>query len=73
MRLCCYLFVAINSPPVEYVHLNKAISIGSKILVFQGNEESILCYDVDKNKWSEESCEVTEDLEEYSCVKLLSY
>ena len=63
-------FVALKSPPVDFVELNKAIAIGSKILVFQNDTTTVHCYDVDKNEWSEESCEVTRNLGSFSCVKL---
>ena len=66
----CKKFVAIKSPPTEIVDLNKAISLGSKILVFRDNETIVLCYDVETNEWSEDTCEVAENLEEYACVKL---
>ena len=62
-------FVGLKSPPVTFVDVNKAISIGSKIFVFQEYNASVLCYNVDTNEWSEESCEVTKNLQKYSCVK----
>ena len=66
-------FVALKSPPVEDIYLNKAISIGSKIFVFQDNKAAVLCYDVDKNEWSEESCEITKFLEFFCCVTIPIY
>ena len=44
--------------------------IGNKILVFQHNSSSIICYDIEKYEWSEETCLVTEDLLDFSCTKL---
>ena len=70
---CCKKFVAIKSPPTIFLRLNKAISIGSKIYVFQDDSSSYGCYDVDKDKWSEEPFEVTNKLEDFSCVKLPWY
>ena len=69
----CKKFVALKSPPVEYVDLTKTSSIGNQILVFQDNTATLLCYDIYKNEWSDESFEITEDIEEYSCVKLPCY
>ena len=66
-------FVALKSSSVEDVYLNKAISVGSKILVFQDKSAIVLCYDVDEDDWSKESCEVTEHLRSFSCVKLPRY
>ena len=66
-------FVALKSSLVEFVDLNKTISIGNKILVYRNNTATILSYDVDKNEWSEESCKVTKHLEYYSRVKLPRY
>ena len=66
----CKKFVEIRSPQTIYLFLNRAISIGSKIIVFQNIKSSIFIYDVDKDEWSEESCEVTKILDNSSCVKL---
>ena len=66
----CKTFVAIKSPQTSYLLLNKAISIGSKIIAFQNTTSLVFCYDVEKEEWSEESCEVTQDLRYFSCVKL---
>ena len=69
----CKQFVAIKSRQTNYLCLNKAISIGSKILAFQNNRPSIVCYDVDNEEWSEESCAVTDDLRYFSCITLPWY
>ena len=69
----CKKFVAIKSPQVDHLRLNHAISIGNKIFAFQNVTSSILCYDVDKDEWSEESCEVTNNISLFSCVKLPLY
>ena len=66
-------FVALKPPPVEYDDLNKAIAIGSKIFAFQNKTTAVLCYDVEHDKWSEESCEVTNHLSRFSCVKFPRY
>ena len=66
-------FVAIKSQSTNYLCLNQVISIGSKIYAFQDEKSSMFCYDVDKDEWSEESCEVTGNLIKCSCVKLPCY
>ena len=48
----------------------KAISVGNKILLFTYEAKLILCYDVDKDEWSRESCEATEDIGCDSLVKV---
>ena len=63
-------FVAIKSPQTSCLILNRAISIGNKIIAFQNIKSSIFCYDVDKDERSEESCEVTKNLQAFSCVKI---
>ena len=66
-------FVSIKSPSTNYLCLNQVISIGSNIFAFQDNYSSIFCYDVDKDEWTKESCEITEQLDSYACVKVPCY
>ena len=63
------LFVAIKPQPIV-LYLNRSISIGSEIIVFQSDDSSVFCYDVDKDEWSEKSCEITQDLDKFSCMKI---
>ena len=65
----CNKFVAIKSPQVGY-HLNKAISIGNKIVAIERDGSSTVCYDVDNDEWSEESSPFSEGLIGFSCVKI---
>ena len=48
------------------------MSIGNRIVILQ-NSGTLFCYDVDKDEWSEESCEITKDLEDFSVAKLPWY
>ena len=64
-------FVSLKHP--LSINNNKSVSIGNKILVFKENSSSMLCYNVDKDEWSEESCEATKHLKDFSCVKIPSY
>ena len=64
-------FVSLKHPPS--MSYNKSVAIGNRIVVFQENQSTILCYDVDKDEWSEESCEVTKYLDDFSCAKLHCY
>ena len=52
-------------------HAHQVVSIGEKIYVF-GSNFSMDCYNVNKNKWSDASCEAT-NMFGFSCVKLLSW
>ena len=80
---CCRKFVAIKSPQVDYLHLNqypyhkfylnKAISIGNRIVAIQHDGSSTFCYDVDKDEWSEEPGPVAEELIGFTCVKIPSF
>ena len=63
-------FVAIKSPTTDYLRLNHAISIGSKIFAFQHVKWSTFCYDVDNYEWTEEQCDATNDIGYFSCVKV---
>ena len=67
----CKKFVALKS--TYTLSLNKAMSIGNKIVIFQNDESSVVLFDVDKYEWSGESCEVTKNLVEFSCVKIPQY
>ena len=49
------------------------MSIGNRVVVFQEARSSIICYHVDKDEWSEESCKVTKNLDEFTCVKVPLY
>ena len=70
----CKKFVVFESPGIkELSHQSyylKTVSVGSKIFAFQNNQPVTICYDVDKNKWSQEKCEVTNNLISFSCVKV---
>ena len=64
----CSKFVAVNIP-ISF-SLNKAISIGNKIVITGNNTSIMICYDVDKDKWSKEPCEVTKYLQNFTFVKV---
>ena len=58
---------------INFQHFRKAINVGSKIFVYRKIKSPIvICYDVEKDEWSEELCEVTENLFDYSIVSMLS-
>ena len=67
-------FVLIKPPPEScemYIRWPVAvISIKSKIAIFNDNENSIVWYDVENDKWFIESCEVTRNLSGFCCAKL---
>ena len=39
-----------------YDWLTHAIGMGRKVLIFEFEASKVLCYDADKNEWSNESC-----------------
>ena len=49
-----------------------SVLAATKIFVFQDFGKSAFCYDVDKNKWSEESCKASKKIRHYSLVKIPS-
>ena len=74
----CDVFESISNKfvPLKCPYLfcsNKALSIRSKIFIFQNNESFVVIYDVCENKWSDELCEATTNLYSYSCVELPIY
>ena len=64
----CRKFVSLKDAPV--ITYNKCVPIGNKIVLFQKLSSKIICYDVDKDEWSEDSSEVTKGCHDFSCVKL---
>ena len=65
----CKQFVLLKSPKIS-IQYAQATSIGSKIVAFQNGMSSLICYDVDTGKWSEEPCEVTSEILDFFCVKV---
>ena len=61
-------FVKLETPDF-FSYRVKCNLVRSKILVFQNGTHVVLCYDVDKNEWSQESCEATKNIYRYSTVK----
>ena len=74
--IACKVFIALKPSPA-FIHLNKAFPVGNKIVIFQetrrSQQQQIICFDVDKYEWSEELCEVTKHLEDFSCLKIPLY
>ena len=64
----CMKFVSLKHP--TSIYYNKSVPIGNKIFAFRDGSSSVICYDVEKNKWTEESCEVAKHLDDFSCAKL---
>ena len=67
----CKKFVVLKHQ--QYIYYNKSVSIGNIIFIFQEFSSSVICYDVVKNEWSEEPCEVAKYLKDFTCVKIPSY
>ena len=67
-------FVALKSNlSLWCFHYDTVINIGDKIYVYPSMERDttkVFCYDVQTNKWSEDSCEFTKDLVYYSIVNI---
>ena len=47
-----------------------AFSIENKVFVFHERFPKLTCYDVDKNEWSEEFCEIARNFNNFSNVKV---
>ena len=64
-------FVCLKSPFNSY-NCSNVVSISSKIVIFEENTSKIVYYDVDKCKWSEDLCEVTDQIFGFSCIRVPS-
>ena len=65
-------FVSLKQPYCSLM-LNKALSIGNRIYVFEENRSTVVFYDVDGNSWSEQPCGLTGGLQAFSCANLPCY
>ena len=52
---------------------NKALSIGTKIYIFQAYKSFVVSCDVDEDEWSIKSSEATENISCFSCVRVPIY
>ena len=65
-------FVSLKQPYCSLM-LNKALSIGNRIYVFEENRSTVVFYDVNGNSWSEQPCGLTGGLKVFSCAILPCY
>ena len=65
----CGKFVLLKSAP-ENLNFYGVLVIGSKIIVVKPYSLLIDCYDVDKDEWATEQCDVSDGLLEFTCVKV---
>ena len=61
------MFVTLETPNF-HTYILRAVSIGSRIFVLHDSTQVVLCYDVDKDEWTEESCKAIENISYYSSV-----
>ena len=54
----CKNFISIKSPKFISISIISAFSIENKIYAFQDLSSKIHSYDINRNEWSEDSCEV---------------
>ena len=69
----CQQFVLINKPKTFYADYNSpfgAFSVGKKIVAYDSWRHTFSCYDIEKDKWSEEEFELTKNLGAFACVKI---
>ena len=67
----CNKFVVLKSPDIS--RPREAVLVGNKIFLFTNYREYVAVYDVVKDKWSEEPCDATENIDAFACVKLPIY
>ena len=68
----CNRFVKLKTPKFHPYRF-EPVSTSSKMLLFQHETKIVLSYDVDKDKWSKESCEATEGIRFFSPVRVPSF
>ena len=68
----CKKFTLLKSPTFTRHNLS-AVLIRNRIFLFQRRSKCILSYNVDEEKWSEESFEPLQDSCSYSCAKVPIY
>ena len=56
--------------PAAVVGGREAFSAGEKIFVFMHESSKVAVFDTERNKWSEETLEVTKHLKNYVCLKI---
>ena len=49
---------------------SKTLSVGNKVFVFFERRNAALCYDIDKDEWTEEPCEVSKNFNYFGCAKV---
>ena len=65
----CNMFTALKPPPIR-IYGSKPFLTGNKIVVFKHKETKYLCYDIEKNSWSENESELILDLDKLICVQV---
>ena len=68
----CKKFITLKSPDFKCFFSISAFSIANKVFVLLNELSKIICYDTNKNEWSEESCQVTKNFRWFSSMKLPS-
>ena len=48
----CKMFVAVKGPDSKLLFVNEVIPIGNKFFIFREHTKTVICYDVDEDKWS---------------------
>ena len=61
-------FVVLDPPNLNYSC--KVLSIENKVVFLVNFQNKVIFYDVDKNEWLEKRCEVTKNIQSFSCVKV---
>ena len=52
------------------IDFNGVFLLGSRFVALSDFSKTVLWYDVENDKWSEELCKVSENLEEFFCAKI---
>ena len=67
-------FVLLKTPNnclANYKNLEAVITINSKLYVFHEIKSTCFIYDIKNNTWSKKPCDVSGNLSNFSCPKIL--
>ena len=64
-------FVVLRQP--HSFLINEAVLIGDKIMISENYASYLVYYNVEKDEWSEDFFETTQDLRDFACAKIPCY
>ena len=66
----CNSFVLLRSPMKNHAGFKNALSVDNKILILKNRKDFLVCYDIDKDVWTEKPCQATKHVWNFSSAKV---